>query len=78
MPALAGLARAYVATKQFDKAKQQFRCPCHEGVFDVKTGAVLAGPPPRALDRLETKIENGDLYAAYRDFRVGIPDKVAV
>jgi len=62
----------------FDKAKQQFRCPCHEGVFDFKTGAVLAGPPPRALDRLETKIENGDLYCAYRDFRVGVPEKVAV
>ncbi len=62
----------------FDKANQQFRCPCHEGVFDLKTGAVLAGPPPRALDRLETKIENGDLYCAYRDFRVGVPYKVAV
>lgn len=62
----------------FDKAKQQFRCPCHEGAFDLKTGDVLAGPPPRALDRLETKIENGDLYCAYRDFRVGVPEKVAV
>jgi len=62
----------------FDKAKQEFRCPCHEGVFDLKTGAVLAGPPPRALDRLETKIENADLYCAYRDFRVGVPEKVAV
>ncbi|MFB7464166.1 ubiquinol-cytochrome c reductase iron-sulfur subunit [Streptomyces sp. NPDC056224] len=24
-------------------------CPCHEGVFDVRTGEVTAGPPPRPL-----------------------------
>ncbi|MFG2877581.1 ubiquinol-cytochrome c reductase iron-sulfur subunit [Streptomyces sp. NPDC048337] len=24
-------------------------CPCHEGVFDVRTGEVSAGPPPRPL-----------------------------
>jgi Rieske Fe-S protein len=47
-------------------------------MFDPKTGAVLAGPPPRPLDRLETKIEKGDLYVAYRDFRVGTAEKVAV
>ncbi|MGW6457431.1 QcrA and Rieske domain-containing protein [Streptomyces sp. NPDC055078] len=27
-------------------------CPCHEGVFDVRTGEVTAGPPPRALPRV--------------------------
>lgn len=62
----------------FDKITGRFKCPCHEGVFDVKTGAVLAGPPPRPLDQLEWKIEDGFLYCAYRDFRIGIPEKVAV
>lgn len=62
----------------FDEGAGQFRCPCHEGVFDVTSGAVLAGPPPRQLDQLETKIVDGFLYAAYRDFRVGVPQKVAV
>jgi Rieske Fe-S protein len=47
-------------------------------VFDVKTGAVLAGPPPRPLDTLEWRIEAGYLYCAYRDFRVGVEQKVAV
>lgn len=60
----------------YDKASGEFRCPCHRGVFDVKTGAVLGGPPPRPLDQLQTKIEDGFLYAAYEDFRVGIPEKV--
>lgn len=62
----------------FDKDAKLFRCPCHLGVFDLKSGAVLAGPPPRSLDRLETKVEDNILYAAYEDFRVGVPDKVAV
>src|SRR6266540_1445115 len=47
-------------------------------LFDVKTGAVLAGPPPRPLDTLEWKVEDGMLYCAYQDFRVGIAQKVSV
>lgn len=27
-------------------------CPCHEGVFEVRTGEVTAGPPPRPLPRI--------------------------
>ncbi|MFD3946991.1 ubiquinol-cytochrome c reductase iron-sulfur subunit [Streptomyces sp. NPDC058579] len=27
-------------------------CPCHEGIFDARTGAVTAGPPPRALPKV--------------------------
>ena len=36
----------------------RFRCPCHGGVFDA-TGKVLEGPPPRPLDRVETRLESG-------------------
>lgn len=38
----------------------QFFCPCHNGVFD-KAGAVLAGPPPRPLDRYEIRVEGETL-----------------
>ena len=41
---------------------KRFFCPCHGGVFDVD-GQVLAGPPPRPLDRYDHKIDNGILYA---------------
>lgn len=40
----------------------RFFSPCHGGVFD-REGRVLAGPPPRPLDRYEYKIENGIVYA---------------
>jgi menaquinol-cytochrome c reductase iron-sulfur subunit len=36
----------------------RFRCPCHGGVFDAN-GQVLEGPPPRPLDRVETRLESG-------------------
>jgi len=62
----------------YDKAQKHFQCPCHQGMFDPKTGAVLGGPPPRPLDQLETKIDKGDLYVAYQDFRVGTAQKIAV
>jgi menaquinol-cytochrome c reductase iron-sulfur subunit len=41
--------------------REQFFCPCHNGVFD-KDGNVVSGPPPRPLDRYETRIEEGQLY----------------
>ena len=62
----------------FEKEKGIFHCPCHHGRFELKTGKVVGGPPPRPLDTLDTKIEGGILYAAYRDFRAGIPEKIPV
>lgn len=40
--------------------RNQFFCPCHNGVFD-KSGNVVSGPPPRPLDRYEVEIENDQL-----------------
>jgi menaquinol-cytochrome c reductase iron-sulfur subunit len=57
--------------------QHQFACPCHAGVFAIE-GKVLAGPPPRPLDTLETRVEAGDLQAQMQDFRLGTPDKVPV
>ncbi len=62
----------------FEKEKGIFHCPCHHGLFELKTGKVIGGPPPRPLDTLETKVQDGVLYAAYQDFRAGIPEKVAI
>jgi menaquinol-cytochrome c reductase iron-sulfur subunit len=52
----------------------KFFCPCHDGVYDLE-GRVLAGPPPRRLDELETRVENGELQVLYQDFQQGIPEK---
>ena len=58
--------------------KNVFACPCHTGFFDIKTGAVLGGPPPRQLDRLDVRVEDGALFARYQDFRLGVPEKAEV
>lgn len=47
---------------QWSGPASRFFCPCHGGVFDTG-GRVLAGPPPRPLDRYEYKIEKRILYA---------------
>lgn len=45
----------------WSKEREQFVCPCHQGVFD-KTGRNIAGPPPRPLDRFEVIKRGGQLY----------------
>jgi menaquinol-cytochrome c reductase iron-sulfur subunit len=56
--------------------KKTFVCPCHRGQFDIKTGAVLAGPPPRPLDELKVQVRDSAVYVQYRDFRLGVPERV--
>lgn len=39
-------------------------CPCHEGVFNVRTGEVAAGPPPRPLPRIFlSELADGSVWA---------------
>jgi len=44
-------------------AEGVFRCPCHEGLFDIRTGRQLAGPPPRPLPRIILESHDGAIYA---------------
>jgi succinate dehydrogenase / fumarate reductase iron-sulfur subunit len=45
---------------RWEGRSDQFRCACHGGAFD-RDGKVLAGPPPHALDRYQTKIVGDQL-----------------
>jgi Rieske Fe-S protein len=40
---------------------REFLCACHGGVYDDR-GEVTDGPPPRPLDRYESKVEGSVLY----------------
>lgn len=44
---------------RWESGEQQFRCPCHGGVYDA-AGNVLEGPPPRPLETIEARIEGAD------------------
>ncbi len=51
----------------FEKKRSRLECPCHEGGFDVRTGKVLYGPPPRPLDAIELEVrEGGEVWAIAR------------
>jgi len=60
----------------YNSETQNFACPCHRGQFDVKTGRVLAGPPPRPLDELKVEVRDGAVWVDYRDFRLGISKQI--
>lgn len=47
----------------YSKENVRLECPCHEGGFDVMTGNVLYGPPPRPLDRVEIAVRDGVVWA---------------
>lgn len=41
----------------------RIECPCHEGGFDVRTGNVLYGPPPRPLGQIIIEERGGEIWA---------------
>jgi Rieske Fe-S protein len=43
-------------------AEDQFHCPCHQGVFDL-AGEPVAGPPTRALTKIEVEVREGTVWA---------------
>ena len=47
----------------YAKEADRLECPCHEGGFDVKTGNVLYGPPPRPLDRVVVEVRGAEVWA---------------
>jgi len=48
----------------FQEDKSRWHCPCHEGNFDLTTGAVLSGPPTRPLGKIDVEVRaDGMLWA---------------
>ena len=54
--------------------REQFVCPCHNGVF-ASDGTLVSGPPPRGMDELDATIESGRLRIRYQYFRQLVPTK---
>ena len=47
-------------TVQWREGKQEFYCPCHDGLFD-RNGDVLGGPPPMPLEQFQAKIVGNEV-----------------
>jgi Rieske Fe-S protein len=51
----------------YEPDEERWHCPCHEGNFDVRTGAVISGPPTRPLGRIDVEIrDDGSVWALGR------------
>jgi menaquinol-cytochrome c reductase iron-sulfur subunit len=58
----------------WDNGEKKFKCPCHGSAFDV-SGEVVAGPAPRSLDQLPSKVENGRLLVIFKEFKSGVREQ---
>ena len=51
----------------YEPGEQRWHCPCHEGNFEARTGAVISGPPTRPLGRIDLEIrDDGQIWALGR------------
>ena len=46
----------------FDSTLGQIGCPCHGGVFNASTGAVVSGPPPAPLKPVTVVVEKDQIF----------------
>jgi Rieske Fe-S protein len=58
----------------WQKGQGEFVCPCHGGRF-APDGKHVSGPPPRGMDPLPTRIENGKLQVHFEFFRSNVPNQ---
>ena len=48
----------------FSQENNRLECPCHQGFFSIKDGAVLQGPPSRPLPRIVLQRRGQQLIAS--------------
>ncbi|MGC9291869.1 MAG: ubiquinol-cytochrome c reductase iron-sulfur subunit [Acidobacteriaceae bacterium] len=58
----------------WQQAQDIFYCPCHGGKYKPD-GAHISGPPPRGMDPLPHKIEDGKLMVHFEYFRENVPNR---
>ena len=57
----------------YEADENRWHCPCHEGNFDARTGAVLSGPPTRPLGRIDLEIRDDGAIWALGTGRMKVP-----
>jgi cytochrome b6-f complex iron-sulfur subunit len=51
-------------TVRFEPENSRIHCPCHGGTYDMNTGAVVAGPPPRGLRVYHVEVTDGNVVVS--------------
>ena len=52
-------------TVQYQEARREIWCACHNGTYDLN-GRVSSGPPPKPLDELTVKIRGDEVVISHR------------
>ena len=48
-------------TVRFEPQNNRIYCPCHGGTYDMNSGAVIGGPPPRPLKSYHVEVTDGNV-----------------
>lgn len=51
-------------TVQYQAEENRIYCACHGGIYDTKTGAAVAGPPPKGLKAFNVKVQDGTVIVS--------------
>ena len=51
-------------TVRFEPQNNRIFCPCHGGTYDMNSGAVVAGPPPRGLKTYKVEVADGNVVVS--------------
>jgi cytochrome b6-f complex iron-sulfur subunit len=62
--ALSAVCTHLGCTAGYEPVEKRVFCPCHGGVYDAKTGANVAGPPPKPLTVFQVKNADGKMVVS--------------
>lgn len=51
-------------TVMFQPENKRIFCPCHGGVYNMDTGAVVSGPPPRGLTVYHVEVKDANVIVS--------------
>jgi cytochrome b6-f complex iron-sulfur subunit len=62
LKAYSAVCTHFACLVKWDPAEGEIICPCHDAGFDVLTGEVLHGPPPKPLEPIVVEVIDGQIY----------------
>lgn len=61
----------------YQSSTKSFYCPCHASAFGLD-GKKTNVTPPRDMDELKVKVQDGKIWVKYQDFKGGIHEQKAI
>ncbi|HLH00235.1 MAG TPA: Rieske (2Fe-2S) protein [Bryobacteraceae bacterium] len=53
-------------TVQYQETTHQIWCACHNGTYDLMTGRVVSGPPPKPLEEFAVRVRGDEVVISRR------------